>query len=972
MTKFKSPLLILSMFILAYNLVPSVPVSVETAILSVPDMPAPTVTSADWVEETVQRLGLERKIAQMIMARANGSYFSTESDQYERLRRLTLTQQVGGFVFYQGDVYETAVLINRLQSLADIPLLIAADFERGVAMRIRRTTIFPDVMAVGATGDPELAQAMGKAIAVEGRALGIHQNYAPVVDLNNNPKNPVINVRSFGENPMMVSKLARAFVTGLHEGGMISTAKHFPGHGDTEVDSHLGLSVLSFSRDRLDSLELVTFRHAIDGGVMSIMTAHLGLPKLDTSLVPASLSEAVVTRLLREDLGFTGLIVTDALEMAAVLERFSVAEVAVRAVKAGSDVLLLPVDEEHSIRAIADAVGRGEIPVQRINASVKKILKLKAWLGLPNSREVDVSRIATVVGSRKHRALAKEIARSSITVVKNEGSILPLQQNTRLNVVSVIISDAEDYRTEVHRASFPFPNERVGNYFMAQLRRRRVRVDGYRVDSRSARSEFNVILAATKSADLVICPTYVKLRTGTGKIGLPNSLRAFLQELTAGSTPVVLVSLGNPYAIVDVPEAQALICAYSDNEITVEAAVEALFGEIPITGKLPITIADFASFGSGRELPKVALREDDPENVGFAPRRLAFIDALVKEAIRDSAFPSAVVLVSKDGVITHHKAYGTYDYSPYSRLVGRATLYDLASLTKVIVTTNCVMKLLDEGKIHLDSTVANYIPEFAQNGKESVTVRNLLLHNSGLPAYRRFYLTCRTPQQVVDSTCATPLEFQPGDSTLYSDLGMIILGKVIERVTGQTLGRYASEQFFQPLGMWNTMYNPPLEIIDRIAPTEIDTLWRKIRVRGKVHDENAAALGGISGHAGLFSTAGDLAILMQMILDGGTYGGRRYLSESTVKMFTSPQKGSSRLSGWDRKSKRGYTSAGMLFSDESFGHTGFTGTSIWVDPNRNLFVIFLTNRVYPTRDNWKIFQIRPALHETVIRALNMD
>ncbi|HEY4644365.1 MAG TPA: serine hydrolase, partial [Bacteroidota bacterium] len=384
------------------------------------------------------------------------------------------------------------------------------------------------------------------------------------------------------------------------------------------------------------------------------------------------------------------------------------------------------------------------------------------------------------------------------------------------------------------------------------------------------------------------------------------------------------------------------------------------------------SIPGLAPLESGLEVPKVSLRWDDPERVGFDRNRLEALDQVVKEAIRDSAFPSAQLLVAKNGVVVLHKAYGTYDYSPYARLVDRSTLYDLASLTKVIATTACVMKLYDEGKIQLDTTVASYLPEFAQTGKERVTVRNLLLHNSGLPAYREFFLTCKSAQQILDSIYAAPLEFRLGDSTLYSDLGMIMLGKVIERIAGQQLDQLVNQQFFRPLGMVNTMYNPPGELAGRIAPTEIDTTWRKMLVRGQVHDENAAALGGVSGHAGIFSTAGDLATFVQMILNGGTYGGRRYLSESTVKLFTSAREGSPRALGWDRKSSDGYSSAGSLFSVESFGHTGFTGTSIWVDPKRELSVIFLTNRVYPTRDNRKIYSVRPALHDAVIRALREE
>ncbi|HEY4643652.1 MAG TPA: glycoside hydrolase family 3 protein, partial [Bacteroidota bacterium] len=515
------------------------------------------------MERTLRRLQLEEKIGQMIMARAYGTYFSIASDSYERLDHLVRRLKVGGFVFFRGDVYETAVLVNRLQSTAEVPLLIAADMERGVAMRVRRATLFPDAMALGATRDTGLAERMGEVIAQEGRALGVHQNYAPVLDLNNNPKNPVINVRSFGEDPTLVSRLTIALIHGLQKGGVVATVKHFPGHGDTEIDSHLGLPVLSFTRGRLDSLELVPFKQAISAGVSSIMIAHLALPNVDTTGIPATLSPVVVQQLLRSDLHFNGLIVTDALEMAAVVNQFSVAEIAVRAVKAGSDMLLLPADEEHSIRAIAAAVRRGEISESRIDESVRRILSTKAALGLPEHRQVDLRLIPEVVGTRDHLALAKDIARRSITIVKNDSSMIPLQVRSLSRTACVVVSDAEDYRTEVNRASNPYQDERVGDYFIAQLRSRTGPLDTYRVDSKSDRTDFDSVLAAVRSADLFVCPTYVRLRTGTGKIGLPDSLKAFLQSLAALGKPVVLVSLGNPYVIADVPGARSLICAYS-------------------------------------------------------------------------------------------------------------------------------------------------------------------------------------------------------------------------------------------------------------------------------------------------------------------------------------------------------------------------------------------------------------------------
>lgn len=372
-------------------------------------------------------------------------------------------------------------------------------------------------------------------------------------------------------------------------------------------------------------------------------------------------------------------------------------------------------------------------------------------------------------------------------------------------------------------------------------------------------------------------------------------------------------------------------------------------------------------------MSKIRLRIDQPEEAGFDAEKLNRLDNIVKKAIADSAFPAAEVLVTKDGIIVYDRAFGTYDYSPYSRQIDDGTMFDLASLTKVIGTTNGVMRLYDEKRLDLDDPVVKYLPKFGQNGKERITIRNLLLHDSGLPGVRKFYESCTSGEQLLDSLYALPLIYQTGDSTLYSDVGLIALGKVIEQITGTTLDRYLANEFFKPLHMENTMYNPPEWRWDHIAPTEIDTVWRKQKmpVQGRVHDENGSVLGGVSGHAGLFSTASDLARMMQMLMNGGTYGGRRYLNEETVRMFT--RKGSDRSTralGWDTKNLRGYSSAGSLFSSNSFGHTGFTGTSIWADPERNLFVIFLTNRVYPTRENTKIFNVRPSVHDAVIRALN--
>ncbi len=937
---------------------PSAPVSVSVV-----------EEKGSWVEETLGRMTLQEKVAQLVFERADGGYLSSDDERWQYYERLVKERKIGGFVFFQGDVYEYVVQINRLQAMSDIPLLIAADFEFGTAMRVRRATLFPRAMLVGATRNPAYAYEMGRVTAKEARALGVHQDYAPVVDVNNNPMNPVINTRSFGEDPQLVSEMSAAFVRGLQEGGVIATAKHFPGHGDTDVDSHLDMPVLPFQKSRLDSLELVGFRRAVDAGVMSMMIAHLSVPAYDTTKgLPATLSRPIITDLLQNQLGFKGLIVTDAMTMQGVTKAYSTADAAVRTIKAGTDLVLLPPDMDVAIDAIVGAVGRKEISEERINASVRKVLAFKESLGITENRFADPNAVASVVGSVEHRRLAKQIARDGITVVKNDNSVLPMQKNNQKKIVGIAFGDTEDPTT--------------GAYFRSLVRSRVQRYEDLRVDQRSNKIEYDSILTRAATGDLLLVHMYVQTRSAQMTGFFQPQQVEFLNNLLKLKRPTVVVSFGNPYLLTAFPTVDAYIAGYSQADVVVEAAVEAIFGEIEARGKLPVTIpgglsadglpkAGFA-YGTGINLPKVSLRSDDPILAGFDLEKLKLVDDVVRKAISDSAFPGAVVLAAHNGVVGYNKAFGTYEYDPYSRQVDVNTIYDLASVTKVIATTSAVMRLVDEGKLNLSDPVVKHVPQFGQKGKDNITVYNLMVHNSGLPAWRRYYDFCSTPQCVLDSVFATPPEYRTGDSTIYSDLGLITIWKVIESVSGTTLDRYVDSVFFKPLGMTNTMYNPPKLLLSRIAPTEVDTFWKKtgVAVRGRVHDENAATLGGVSGHAGLFSTTSDLAMIVQMLLNGGTYGGKRYIKEETVKQFIARQsEKSTRGIGWDTKSLNGYSSAGKLFGPKSFGHTGFTGTSIWVDPERNLFVILLTNRVYPTRNNTKIFDARPKLHDAVVEAI---
>jgi beta-N-acetylhexosaminidase len=544
-----------------------------------------------------------------------------------------------------------------------------------------------------------------------------------------------------------------------------------------------------------------------------------------------------------------------------------------------------------------------------------------------------------------------------LTVLGNKNELLPLSPLDTKRILHLDVADTEDPRN--------------GRMFNGLLRDRRSNIDFAKVDPRSNDAEYESALETAKDADLIICQLNLSTRSGEMTEFISRKQKEFLIRVFALRKPAIMISFGNPYVAMDLPKAGAYICAYSDAEVMQQAVAEVLFAEYPAEGKLPITIPGMYKFGEGVEYPKTRLRRGLPEEVGFIRDSLDVVDRIVEQGIKDGAYPGATLVIVKDGIIVHEKGYGSFDYDPYSKRVDVNTLFDLASVTKVISTASAIMRLVGEGKLKLNDPVVKYFPKFAQNGKEHITLYNLMVHNSGLVAWTKFYDFCKTPQQLVDSVFAARLTYRTGDTTIYSDLGLITTGKIIEKVTGTTLDRYVDSVFFKPLGMTNTMYNPPERLWNRVMPTEVDTFWRKTKtaVQGTVHDENAWVLGGVSGHAGLFSSAPDLAILLQMELNGGVYGGKRYLKEDLLHKFTTRQSPkSSRGIGWDTKSSpRGWS--GRLLSDRTWLHTGFTGTSVITDPTRNLIVVFLTNRVYPTRANQKIGSVRPRVHDAIVRAL---
>jgi beta-N-acetylhexosaminidase len=941
----------------------------QSASVQAPPIPSPATSPrphapapGPWAKRTLAKMTLAEKAGQMIGVRAFGLYRHKRAGERRTLLDQVRRLRVGCVVVFESEVESLPTLLNELQDAAPVPLLIAADMERGISFRIRRGVVpLPYAMAVGATGSEEAARFTGTIAAREGRALGIHWAFAPVVDVNNNPGNPVINIRSYGEDPEMVSRLTAAFVRGARAGGLMTTAKHFPGHGDTALDSHMQLVTVSADRPRLDAVELRPFRRVVDAGVDSVMTGHIAVPALDATGTPATLSAPMSTELLRNQLGFDGLIVTDAMEMSGVRAAWT-GEAAIRAVQAGADFILLPPDPHVAIQALVRAVKEGQLTEARLDESVLRILAEKERLQLHRKRRVDPATLFESVARPEDVAEAMEVARRSITVLKNDGGVLPLRAEEPLKLLHLVMSS--DLRNEFIQG---IPED--------ELAARRVPAQTIALGPEiSAETEARVLELASGFTH-VVASAFVRVGAYRGNADMAESHARFLRALARSGKPVILVSFGSPYLLRQVPEIPAYVCAYGGPESSQRAAVAALFGEYPVGGKLPVTIPGFFDHGSGLDIPKreMTLRAARPEDLGRPADAMAEVDRVLEEAVAARAFPGGVAAVGKDGALVHLKGYGRLSYDADAPAVDERTIYDLASLTKVVATTTMAMILVDEGKLDIDKPVSAFIPAFKGGMKDKVTVRHLLTHSGGQAGGVTYlYKDLKGKEAYVQYIAGLDLLYEPGTKTVYTDLGEILLGEILERVAGQDIETFARERIFEPLGMKDTRFKPGPELLARIAPTENDP-WRGRVVRGEVHDENAFALGGVAAHAGLFGTAPDLARFAQMMLNGGVLEHRRIVSRETLEKFTARANlvpDSSRALGWDTPS--GTSSAGTLFSPRSYGHTGFTGTSLWIDPERKAFAILLTNRVHPTRENTAIFAVRRAFADAALRGLGIQ
>jgi beta-glucosidase-like glycosyl hydrolase/uncharacterized protein YbbC (DUF1343 family)/CubicO group peptidase (beta-lactamase class C family) len=899
-----------------------------------------------WVRKTLAAMSLEDKVAQMIMIAETGYPRNPRSEAHLELVEAVRDVRVGGLVLMRSEEGTIPGLLNELQGEARIPLLIAMDMERSLAFRLRRGSVdLPYAMAVGATRSEDAARFLGEVTAREGRALGIHWAFAPVVDVNNNPDNPVINLRSFGEDPSLVARLGVAFIRGARSGGMLTTAKHFPGHGDTAVDSHLELPVISVDREHLENVEWPPFREAIAAGVDSIMVGHVAVPALDPSGRPATLSATLNADVLRGEMGFEGLIVTDAMVMKGVGSTWF-GKATVDAVRAGADVILMPPDLRVALQSLIRGVKEGELDEVRIDRSVRRILEIKARLGLHRDPLVSAEAGAPEVGRPEDIRRARKIAEASITVVRNEGGLLPLTSEDPLRILHLMM-----------------PNE-LG-FPIDELRARRIVVRNILLGDEIVEEKADEILETARDF------THILVSAAFYRQSISDSLLRLLERLAEIDVPMIVSSFGSPYLLAELPEVPAYLCTFGTPETSRSAAVSALFGEIDVRGKLPVTLSEDHPSGEGIEIPRRAmtLRTAAPEDIGFQPGGMEEVDRVLEHFLEEGAFPGGVLAVGHRGALVHLRPFGRLSSDADAPAVEADTIYDLASLTKVVATTTMAMILVDEGRLDLDAKVQDFLPLFRGPGKETVTIRHLLTHSSGIDWWAPLYEEIRGQKAYLQRIQAMELVYEPGTDFKYSDLGIILLGEILSRVSGQLLDEFVRERVFEPLAMTDTLYRPGEDRLSRIAPTEYDA-WRGRLVRGEVHDENAFALGGVAPHAGLFSTAGDLSRFVQMLMNGGVLEHHRIVSRETVELFTrrAGDGDSTRALGWDTKSPE-KSSAGALFSDRSFGHTGFTGTSIWVDPERELFVILLTNRVHPTRDNQLIRRVRPAVADAVVKAL---
>lgn len=935
-----------------------------------------------WVDSVYNQLTVEERIGQFFMLPA---YTSGKDYNMDTVMGLIKRGKAGGVIFFKGMPDAQAIWTNRLQDSAKVGAFIAIDGEWGLAMRLDSSITFPRQMTLGAVSDNKLIYDMGREIGRECKRIGININFAPDVDVNNNPNNPVINERSFGEDKYRVALKGLEYAQGMQDEGVLACAKHFPGHGDTDKDSHKELPQVLKSAGAIDSLELYPFKILFNNGVGSVMVAHLNVPALDTiKNIAASLSSTITGGLLKTKMGYDGLVFSDALNMKGVAAAYKPGTVDSIAFMAGCDILVFSEDATKGIEKIKLSLDSNCISQLEMEMRVKKVLAYKYNLGLSKPQRVALENLGADLNNIYGQNLRRKLFEQALTVASNLDTLLPFKTWNYDRVASLSIGNTGISQFQQHISNF-------------------AEFDIFNQAQEGNGKEFNALMDTLSKYSLVIIDLHGMVRAAARDYNVTDATRKFIENLS-GRTKVVLNVFGNPYSLKNFEFLPWVVMAYEDNEITNMVAANALFGAEKFSGKLPVTSCKTFKAGRGFTNDSIyRLKISNPEELGIATAKLKALDDIIKSGIDAKAFPGCQLLVAKDGKVIWNKAYGNKQYE-FADAVKPNDIYDLASISKVAATTLAVMKLYEQKKLSLDKTVADYIKLPRHSTIKDLKLRDILTHQAGLKAFFMFYKETVGDSakrsvyyrkaaekdfttQVADSlfirndyadTMWHIIAMSDVDETpkyVYSDNDFYILQKIVEKVSGKDLDVYVRDNFYRPMGLTHMGYNP-LQCFNasRIAPTEYDTLFRRQVVRGYVHDPGAAMYGGVAGHAGVFSTAFDLAALFQMLLNDGMYNGERFLDSATVKLFTSRQtKLSRRGLGFDKPepdvSKSSPCYDGVPLS--VFGHTGFTGTCVWSDHDNNLTYIFLSNRVYPNADNNMLVKmnIRTQLQEVIYKAL---
>ena len=932
-----------------------------------------SLSQEKWVDSVFNTLSEDERIAQLLMVSA---YSNKDKNHTDKIERLIKDYKIGGLMFLQGGPVRQAKLTNTYQSISKTPLMIALDAEWGISMRLDSALRFPWQMTLGSIQKEELIYKMGKEIARQCKLIGVNINFAPVVDVNFNPENPIIGNRSFGENPIRVGELAVQYMLGMQDNGVLACAKHFPGHGDTDTDSHKDLPIINHNKERLDSVEILPFKMLIDSGLGSVMVAHLYIPDLDNTKDQAvSLSPRVINDLLKDELAFEGLVITDALNMKGVSKYYEPGIVDVKALLAGNDVLLFCEDVPEAINQIKLSISNGKITQLEIDNRCKKILKNKYWMGLSEYSPINLNKVKNEVSINNTHLINRKLIENSITLLQNYDNLIPLKRLDTLSIASVSIGES-------------------GSDFQSTLSKY-AKVDHFTISENASEKEKAKMLSQLSKYNLVIIGIHKSNLNPWKSYKFSKEDDLFIQKISVQSK-VVLSVFANPYSLnsfLFVNNFDALVMSYQNSEISQEMSAQAIFGGIAIQGKLPVSTKHFP-VNLGYQTEKIRLGYTIPEEFGVNEQDLYRIDSIVNNAISQKATPSCQILVAKSGKVIINKSYGYHTYEKKQKLKNE-DVFDLASITKISSTVPLIMKMVDEDKLNINDSLSVYL-DLDTSNKGSIIVKDILSHQARLKSWIPFYRntlvddTVNGVKKLRDTLYSAEyssifphkvakniyLHFSYPDTMLdiikysdlldskrykYSDLGYYFFKNIIENTYSENLNVLAENYFYNKLGMENLGYLPLNKInIDRIVPTEQDFTFRSQLIKGYVHDMGAAMQGGVGGHAGVFSNANDLAKLMQMLLDKGIYAEERYISSSTIDLFTKRhflENENRRGLGFDKPKidEGGPTCDGVSLS--SFGHTGFTGTIAWADPKTELVYIFLSNRIHPDAGNSKLLKM---------------